>query len=175
MGTFIVAQIFGIVGIVANLISTQMKSKKHIILMLFILNISSAISLFLLNGSTGSLISILTAILLLIELLFESKNKSLPLFIVIIYALASILLGVITYRSLIDIFPAIAALLYCFITYSPKVSEIRQVTLAKNILWAVYDIVNHSYVFGFSDVIASISTVIAIFRFRKKKRKKARR
>ena len=42
MDNFVIAQVFGVLGIIASVVSMQLKDRKHILIALFLLNLFSA-------------------------------------------------------------------------------------------------------------------------------------
>ena len=101
MNMFIVAQFFGILVIILNVISMQMREKKNILLCFLLINIFSSINYFLLESNSGAIICFFAIIQLLINNYFEKRGKSIPKIVIAIYIIISIFLGMITYNSFI--------------------------------------------------------------------------
>ena len=87
---FIVAQFFGILVIIANVLSMQMKNKKQIIFMFILANLFSAINFILLQSYSGAVICLFAIIQTFINKIFERKEQPVPKIIIGIYIVISI-------------------------------------------------------------------------------------
>ena len=166
---FIVAQLFGVLTIISNVIAMQMKNKKQIIFCYFLANLFSAINFVLLQSYSGAIICLFAMVQTFINNIFEKKEKKLPKTIIALYIIISILLGAVTFRSMIDILPIICSILYTLIIIQNKEKNIRKIALINIIIWVLYDIVCKAYTASISDSITTISTLIGIYRFDIKK------
>lgn len=173
MSNFLIAQIFGVFGIVFSVLSMQMKTKKKIMIMLFCLNLASALNFLFLDSLSGSYICFFAMIETVINYFYDTKNKKVPLLIVILYIIINIALGLLGYNTILDLIPIACALLYCATVCTKRESNIRKLMLGNQTLWLVYDIVNKAYMFSISNILTIISTGIAIYRFDCKNKKKA--
>ena len=166
---FIVAQFFGILVIIANVLSMQMKNKKQIILMFILANLFSAINFILLQSYSGAIICLFAIIQTFINKIFEKKQQQVPKVIIGIYIVISIILGAITFNSLIDILPIICSILYTITIIQDKEKNIRRISLVNIVLWIIYDIVCQAYTAAISDLLMTISTIVGMYRFDYKK------
>lgn len=165
MYNFYIAQVFGIIGIVFSVLSMQMKTKKKIMFMLFGLNIASALNFLFLNSISGSLVCFFGAIETVINYLYDSKDKKVPIYIVVFYIILNLILGFSSYHKLLDLIPIVCALLYCLTVCTKKESNIRKIMFANQSIWLVYDIIVKAYMFSISNVLTLISIIIAMFRY----------
>ena len=169
MYNFAVAQVFGIIGIIFSALSMQMKTKRNIMIMLLCLNLASALNFLFLNSISGSLVCFFAVIETFVNYLFDSKNKIVPIYVVIFYVIVNLILGISTYHSLLDIIPIVCALLFCATVCTKKESAIRKLMFGNQSLWLVYDIIVKAYMFSISNILTLISIIIAFFRFDYKK------
>lgn len=169
MYNFVVAQIFGILGIIFSVLSMQMKTKKNIMIMLLCLNLASALNFLFLNSISGSLICFFAVLETFINYLFDSKDKPVPIYIICIYVIVNIGLGLSSYHSPLDILPIVCALLYCLTICTKKESNIRKIMFGNQSIWLVYDLIVKAYMFSISNVLTLISIVISYFRYDYKK------
>ena len=114
---FIIAQIIGILLIILNVISMQMKEKKNIVFTLLLINLLAAINLMMLGSYTGSIICFFAVIQIIINNIFERKEKEVPKVILGIYIIISIICGVITYKTIFDVLPIISSILFIFTSF----------------------------------------------------------
>ena len=78
---FIIAQFFGILGLIFSVLAMQMKTKKNIMIMFLGLNIASALNFLFLGSYSATYIYFFAVIEIFINYLFEKKNKTIPLYI----------------------------------------------------------------------------------------------
>lgn len=169
---FIVAQIFGLLVIISNVLSMQMKNKSKIIFMFILANLFSAINFVLLNSYSGAIICAFSIIQTFINKIFEKKKQTIPMLVICSYIVLSIILGAITFSSFIDILPIICSVLYTLTIIQNKEKNIRKISLANIILWIIYDVVCQAYTAAISDFLMTISTVVGMYRFDYKNNKK---
>lgn len=175
MYNFIIAQIFGIAGIIFNVLSMQMKTKKNIMLMFIGLNISSALSLLFLNSLSGTLICFFAVLETIINYRFDSHKKKIPISIIIFYIIINIILGLSAFVTWVDILPIICAIIYCITIYTKRESTIRKFTFANQIVWLVYDVIVGAYLFGVSSILTIFSAITSMIRFGDFKKRKTKK
>lgn len=162
---FIVAQIIGILLIILNVISMQLKKKKNIVFILLLINLLAAINLMMLGSYTGSIICFFAVIQIIINNIFERKEKEISKEILGIYIIISIICGVITYKTMFDILPIISSILFTITIIQKKEKNIRRIHLINMSLWVVYDFISAAYTNVISDSITLVSDLVGIYRF----------
>jgi len=170
--TFFVAQIFSFIGAMSNIVAMQLNKKRQIMICYIITNWVYAINYFLLGAYSGAILDFVAGIQIFINSSLESKGKKIPGWLIAIYFGITIFLGSLVFSSAIDIMPIICSIICVIIIILKKESSIRKFTLINMILWLTYDIIVKSYVAAISDFAILISTIIGIFRFDIKKRRK---
>ena len=85
MNYFVIAQVFGVIGIIFSVLSMQMKTKKNIMLMLLGLNLASALNFLFLGSITGSLVCFFAVLETFINYLYDNKDKRVPIYIILFY------------------------------------------------------------------------------------------
>ena len=171
MYNFVVAQVFGVIGIIFSVLSMQMKTKKNIMIMLLCLNLASALNFLFLDSMSGFWVCLFAVLETFVNYIFDSKGKKVPLYIVAFYVIVNIALGLMSYHGLLDILPIVCALLYCATVCTKKESVIRKLMFGNQSIWLVYDIIVKAYMFSISNILTLISIVIAYFRFDRKGQK----
>lgn len=162
---FILAQVLSFIAMLINIVAVQLKTKKNILLTIVVSNIFFIISYILLEAYMGAIMCGIVAIEIIINTILESKNKSTPKILIIIYIIISIILGSITYTSILDLLPIIASIFFVFTLIQKKESNVRLLILGNLISWVIYDILVSAYISGISDFLTIISTVTAIVRY----------
>ena len=149
-----------------------MKTKRNIMIMLLCLNLASALNFLFLNSISGSLVCFFAVIETFINYLYDSKNKRVPLYIILFYVVVNLILGISSYNSLLDIIPIVCALLFCATVCTKNESNIRKLMFGNQSFWLVYDIIVKAYMFSISNVLTLISIIIAFYRCDYKKKSK---
>ena len=171
MNYFVIAQVFGVIGIIFSVLSMQMKTKKNIMLMLLGLNLASALNFLFLGSITGSLVCFFAVLETFINYLYDNKDKRVPIYIILFYIVVNIFLGLISYKGALDIIPIVCALLFCATVCTKREANIRKIMFGNQSLWLVYDIIVKAYMFSVSNVLTLVSIVISIIRYDLKKQK----
>ena len=170
MSNYLIAQMFGVIGIVFSVLSMQMKTKKNIMIMLIGLNLASALNFLFLESYSGCYVCFFGVVETVINYLFDSKNKKVPIYVIGIYVIVNIILGISSYNEMLDIIPILCALLYCATVCTKKESNIRKEMLLNQILWLVYDLIVKAYMFSISNILTIVSTIISMYRYDYKKK-----
>ena len=172
MNYFVLAQIFGVLGMIANVLSMQMKKRKNILIMLLLLSLFSALNFLCLGSITGAFISLFGIVEMIINYIFEKNKKDVPIYVIVIYIIINIILGLLTYKGLIDILPIVSSIAYVLGILNKKESNIRKLMLINQASWLTYDINQKAYAFAISNVLSIISNIIAMYRYDYKRSKK---
>ena len=170
MSNFVIAQIFGILGIIASVLSMQLKHRKHILIVLLLLNLFSALNFLFLGSYSGAYVCFFAIFEMIINYLFEIKGKEVPIWVIGIYVIVNIALGMLSYKSAIDILPIVCALLYCATVLVRKESNIRKLMLGNQSIWLIVDLTVKAYMFSISNILTIISIIIAMYRYDYKKK-----
>lgn len=165
---FIIAQIFGVLGIVASVCSMQFKKRRQIFLALLLLNLFSALNFIFLGTMASAYVCLFAMLEMVINSLFERKKQTVPVYVVGIYVVINIALGALGFSGLLDILPVACALIFCVTILMKQEQNIRKATLVNQTLWLIFDLSVGAYFFAVSNVLTLISTAIALWRYRQK-------
>lgn len=166
---FILAQILSFIAMVINMVAVQLKTKKQILLTIVVSNLLFVISYILLGAYVGALTCGIVAIEIIINTILEDKGKVTPKFLIIIYLIISIIIGITTFNSLIDLLPIIASILFILTLRQSKEKYVRLLILGNLTSWIIYDFFVKAYLAGISDLFVISSTITAIYRYDIKK------
>lgn len=166
---FIIAQIFGILGIIASVCSMQFKERRQIFIALLLLNLFSALNFVFLGTMASAYVCFFAIVEMLINHLFERKKQPVPKWVVMLYVAINIALGTLGFAGWLDILPILCALLFCVTVLMKQEQNIRKATLVNQTLWLIFDLSVGAYFFAISNVLTIISTGIAIWRYRNNK------
>ena len=166
---FLIAQILGIIGPSIKIISIQFKDKKKILLMFTLVNLIIGIELVLLEAYTGALVCFIAVIQTIINYIYVKKDKKLPKIFIPIYVILSLIVGIYSYKELMDILTIICAMLYIASICQTKEKNIRIISFMNFSCWIIYNLYHHAYTDVLFKVGFLISTAIAIYKYDIKK------
>ncbi|MBQ3537267.1 MAG: YgjV family protein [Clostridia bacterium] len=167
----IIGQVLGIAVTVGAVVSLQLKKKRQMLIMSAVVNVLSALNIFCLSDSYSGVIICLVAVLqIFFSLWHEKKNTEPKIPENIIFLILYIAGGAVGFGSPIDILSIIAAVLYMLAMIQKKEQRIRIFLLGNMASWTIY----HAYFRNsaiFAQIAGIISSLIALFRYRKTKEK----
>lgn len=168
---FIIAQIFGILGIITSICSMQFKNRKQIFIALLLLNAFSALNFIFLGSLASTYVSLFAIFEMIINHFFEQKKQSVPHIVVAFYAVANVALGLISFSKPLDLLPIAGSLVFCATVLMKKEQNIRKATILNQTFWLIFDLAVGAYMFAISNILTIASTSIALWRFKNKQNK----
>lgn len=164
---FLLAQLFGIMAVIFNIITVHFKTKEKILICNIFSNLIVAIQFFLLNAITGGIISLINVLRCIIFYYFKKKNKKPSLLLLIIFELIVVISGIISFQNIWSIIPIIATLTYTYGLWQDDVKTIKYISAIIGFEWSIYDLIVKAYVGFVQGIIQFISSVIAIIKYNK--------
>lgn len=164
---FVVAQIFGVLGMISSILSMQFKDRKQIFVTLLFLNLFSALNFICLGRPSGGAIELFGIVELIVNNQFERRNQKVPIPIIAAYIVITIGIGIATASAAIDAIIITAAIGYCFTILLKNEQKIRLLWMVVLAAYVIYDLLTGAYVFAASSFLSIISTLLAYLRFRK--------
>ena len=165
---YIISQIFALIAFIFSLIAFHRSKKENILKTSIASNIFDIIHYLLLNAYSGMLTKVLALFRNIFVLYKDNKKKKYDLFFYIFFVLY-ILAGILTYKGIYSFLPLIAAITYLYAIYYCKELTIKSVSCFGYILWLIYNICIGSVIGIISNVVAIVSTGIAIYNEKKGK------
>ena len=138
MKIYIVSQILCVFGLILFVISMQKHNKKLILKWQAYSFSFYAMQYFLLGAYSGMLTYVINMVRSVVFFLFEDK-KSYFKYLVVLFIIISIALGVATYRGIFDIIPIINSILSILNVLQKDVRNIKLGQIAISSLWIAYD------------------------------------
>lgn len=174
---YILAQIFGIFGIITLFLSVQFNSKKQILRFQTAANLFYAIQYLLLNAITASLMSFVSVFRCIVFFIFEKKNKKVPIYILVVFLALIIILAKFLNYGIMGFLPVVCTLLYTIGIWQRNLNVFRIITLITACIWVGYNVFVGAYPSLIGNVFEILTALIAIYRFNlsesdNKKRKK---
>lgn len=169
----IIAQITGIVAVVAFLLSYQQKKRKNIIMLNAASRVLYIIQYILLGAFEGAILDVLGTFS---SVAAQNKNKSFIQkhykIIVVIIDLVIFGAGLLTYENFFSLFPIIGVILHTSAFWIDDEKKIRAVSFLGSPFWFVYNLVNCAYGSAVGDMLSMVSIGIAIYRYDIRKKEK---
>lgn len=163
----VLPQIFGAFALITWLISVQLKKKSDIFFLQLLANLFYAIQYFLLGLTSTGILNLVSASRCYIFGYNAKRNKQTPLYILLVFLFAVLVLALIFSKSYLDLMPMIATLLYTIFTWKSSTSSLRYVYVFCGILFGFYNIAVGAYVALLGNLGEIISGTVSIIRFRK--------
>ena len=167
--TYYIGQALGIVVTIGAILTMQIKNKKPMLIVSAIVNVLSALNILLLDKfSSGVIICLVAVFQIIFSLWHEKKGTEIPLVEKIVFLALYVAGGVVGFEKPIDILSIIAAVLYMFAMIQKKEQNIRLFLLGNMATWTVYHTILGSTAV-FAQIAGIISSLIALYRYRKSK------
>lgn len=166
---FIAAQAVGLLTAVAAAAGAQCKKMTSVLILNLISNSLVALSYILLGGISGSYVCIAASVQTVISYLYTRKNEDVPKIITGVFICIYIALSVYTYKTPIDVIPAICAVMYALSVVQSKSSGYRVFMGINSVLWVIYDIVIGAFTMIITHGLLLTSIIIAMIRYDIKK------
>lgn len=160
--SYYIAQTAAILGFIVLIISFWCKDRKKILKVQTVSSILYSIQYLLLGGYSGLGVNILGTIR---SVVFANKKESSKKFL-IIFIIAYAAVGILTWDSLISLFPIIASLVYVIATYNDNPQYIRIGCIIASVFWIIYNFSIMAYVGCVTESILMISNILAVAKLR---------
>ncbi len=143
----ILSYILSLAGLAAMLIASLIKGKnmKTILLLVFAGSVLVATSYLITGGINGAVSCYIGAVQTIINYFFDRKNKPLPRWLILSYAVAFVVLNLITGFSWLCLLAIVASLTFILCIGQKVGSKYRFWTLVNMGLWCLYDVLSGSF------------------------------
>lgn len=155
-----------VLALVLEIAIYQFKGMKAIVIGQCVSNFLILLTYFLGDGLSGAAVcAVATVHTFLIYYLYQKNDKSISSWFVWSFVIVYLVCSVVTYKSIIDIIPTIAAVLFALSVVQSKAWKYRIIIFANSILWISYDIIISAPIpMLVTHCIAVISVVVGIIR-----------
>ena len=122
------------------------KNMKFILLLVFLTNALMGISYILTGAFNGAVSSILGAVQTILNyFLFERKNKSIPKWLIVIYALSFLIVNLLVFERILDLLALVATMAFIMEICQKTGKQYRVWTLTNAVFWVAYDFTSFSF------------------------------
>lgn len=149
-------------GLVAMILASTVKTKSMGLILTFVFfgNFLVATSYLIDGNNNGAACCYIGAAQALINFFFEKNKKSIPMWLVGIYAIVIVSVNVGVMSEMLDLLAIIASLTFIMCIGQDNASKYRFWTIVNMILWITYDIIKGSYAALFTHVSLFLFTVL---------------
>ena len=171
MINFIIAQVLGAIALVLMVISYFVKKKISFLFLQIIANLFYGLS-FIFSSSLVAGINSIISILRVIQLYFyEKAGKTDPPYIIIIYSIIYIIVGIIFFNNILDIIPIITPIIFTIAMSMKNMQMVRYLMLPPNALLVFYAVMCQAYTTAILNFVEIIALIVAIIKFSIDKKK----
>lgn len=121
------------------------KNMKLILLLVFFANAFVALSYFFTNAFNGAATCCLGAIQTVVNYFFEKKEKNIPKWLIVVYALSFAAVNIVVFSHVTDIVPLLAAFIFVIGISVKSGKKYRLWSLINTLLWILYDCLTLSF------------------------------
>lgn len=162
----ILAQIYGIIGLIFLIVSVQNNNKVLILIFQIFANIFYGLQYLTLGLFSAGLMSCVSLIRCLIFFYYEKKKGiTTPIVWFIILSIIPIIISYFTFTGWISLIPIIATILYTYAIWQKNLTRFRVIVSSSSIGWIFYNFVGGAYISLLGGIFEFISGLIAIVRF----------
>lgn len=165
-------QVIGVFAMIFSLLVFQANNRKQMLSLHSVANFLYFVHLYLLNGLTGALTSLIAGVRNLIYTKYEKGKRPIAVPLIFIGILA--IVCVITWKDWTSLLPISGGVLGTISFWQKKPKNIRLFSLFVSPMWFVYGIINGSYAIILTELVMFSSDVIGIIRYDILKKKKSK-
>ena len=158
----IISYVFSFIATILGLIEPFGKKMKTILAFNFTGNLLVGLSYFMVGGMSGAAICFVACVQVFINYIFDSKEKKVPVWLVVIYALAFLSVNLLTFASWYDVFALIAAVLFVVSVAQSDAKYYRILYFLNSTVWILYDFLAGAYGNLLTHIVLFIATLISI-------------
>ena len=160
--TELISYIASGITLILGIIEPFNKKMKVILVYNFIGNFLVSLSYLLVSSYSGAGICAIACIQVIVNYIYESKEKKVPYWVVALYALSFVGVNALSFAYWYDAFSLIAALCFVFSMVQKNPVIYRILYVCNSTLWIVYDVFSGAYGNLVTHVTLFAATLIAI-------------
>ncbi|MBQ7906877.1 MAG: YgjV family protein [Clostridia bacterium] len=179
MVTEIIAQVFGVLGMICNIIVFQQKTQKNVLIWQFFAATTFALNYFLLGAMVGGMLNTVGAIRSVV-FFFKDKTKANHLAWLIVFICAFVASYPLSFfvfgkeqtplNFVIEVLPVVAMIIATISLRLGSAKAVRSLGLISSPLWLTYNCFSGSFGAIASEILNLISIIVGIIRLDIKKK-----
>ena len=164
---FKLAQIVGILITVGAVTAMQLKKKRHILALSGLVNLLSALNIFLLGQmGSGVILNCVAVVQVGFSIWHDWKGTQPSLAEKILFFIVYVACGILGFRQPLDIIPILSVVFYMTAVFQKKEQNLRLFMMGNGVCWTVY-----YAIFGSTAILGQIANIISaligLVRYRK--------
>lgn len=167
--SFIIAQIFGLVGLVFTITANYQNKKNRVLVFQILANILCFLQYLLLSALAAASSFLVAVIRCIIFYAFDKKKKNKSKLVLVLFSILIIILGFFSYKDLFSLIPIVTAVFYTYGVWQDDLKKFRKIAFVVPVTWIVYNVHVGAYVGVFLTIIEALATLIAIIKLDIKK------
>lgn len=165
----ILVQVIGIVALLLDIASVQFKFRKTILSVQILASITWVVHFLLLGAISGAVMNSVGVLRSVSYFKFQTEPR--PFWLPWAIGSVAVIASIFTWQGVVSLLPLIAMLLAIYGLWQKDEQKIRICLLLCIPLWFAYNLIFMSYAGMASDVLALVSGLIALWRYRKDRTK----
>jgi len=142
-----ISYILSLLGLVSMIVSSLIKGRnmKKILFFVFFGNALVATSYLVGGNNSGAVSCFIGAAQAIINSFYDARGRDLPVWLIVVYAVAFIAANLLVFSAPIDVLAIIASLTFIMCVGQKSGAKYRFWTIINMCLWCLYDILKGSY------------------------------
>lgn len=161
-----IAQIFGALALIMLFTSYQKKTKKDFFIVQIFANLFYALQYILLKAYSGTSASVVAILRSVVFYDFENKDKQIPVFVLLIFELIFILVGIFTFEGIYSTIPILIHCIYTLGTWFKSLKTTYIIAIISAILWTVYSLMVGAYVSIIANFVELTAGILGLRRLK---------
>jgi hypothetical protein len=160
-----VTQLLGLLALLSWVSSVQWKSKSGILRLQIVASVFYCLHYGLLDATSAAAVSVVSIARLLTIYLIERKGRTVPISILFLFIGLLVLVGFLTYDSLLSLIPIIITILYTYGTWQNNTYLLRIIFFCCGWMWFYFNYQVGSYILIIGNTLEIVSSTVSFFRF----------
>ncbi len=163
------AQFFGLCALVLLFMSYQNNRKVRFLFIQIFSGIFYFLQYFFLSAFSAAGSSVISILKTLIFLNYEKKNRKIPIYILIVFEIIFLLLGILTYQNIFSLMPIFIALSYTYGTWQKNLKVTYAIGIMAATIWIIYNFIVLAYISVIGSFVELIASIIGLKKLMKNK------
>lgn len=157
------AQIFGAIAVIIMFLSyLKITKAKYLFVQYFLRD-----TIFLVGALSATGICIITIVKSIVFYNYESKNKDIPIWSLIVFELITIIFGVYIFTDFTSVLPIVISCLYTYGTWQKKLPITYSIGTFASVVWIFYNFIVGAYVAIIGNMAEFIASLIGLYKLAK--------
>ena len=157
-----ISYVLSTIAIILGIVEPFGKKMKTILVLNFTGNLLVGSSYLMVGEMSGTAICFVACVQVFINYIFDSKEKKIPLYMIVIYAASFLSVNIITFTAWYNVLSLIAAMLFVISVAQSNPKYYRMLYILNSSTWIIYDLLSGAYGNLITHVILFVFIFISI-------------